>query len=86
MSEIKAGDLVMVVKPQPCCGDARCVGTIYRVVSVEVMKGWCLMCGRSLDALFARESPAFGCYVGVLKRIDPLPELESLDEPAEVTA
>lgn len=31
MSEIKVGDLVMVVKPRSCCGDARAIGKIHTV-------------------------------------------------------
>ena len=69
----KKGDLVMVVKPMPCCGDTSDIG---RVESVEEMaagnKFECRKCLKDLDdycvALFSGDDGMPTC---TLIKIDP---------------
>jgi hypothetical protein len=43
MSNIKVGDLVMVVKPAPCCGSTKNIGKIFKVT--ELSAGGICSCG-----------------------------------------
>ena len=45
MSEIKAGDLVIIVKPEPCCGYSGSIGKIFTVKKIELCKLLCTKCG-----------------------------------------
>lgn len=89
MSAIKAGDLVMVVRPTPCCGWTEDIGTVYRVAELW---HWgvgcpCEVCGRSDDpSPIAFNESKLGCEVSRLIRIDPPALPESVETDREVTA
>ena len=89
MSDIKAGDLVMVVRPNPCCKD---LGVLSGVVSVAHNPHLCLgrcLCGAfhfdpvvEIDFRGNRER----VLVSRLIKIDPPALPESVETEREVTA
>ena len=92
---IKAGDLVVVTRPQPCCGDDEGVGSIYRVQKVETIRSvFCGKCKRKIadNMPIAFEYRNAGSLVSIgysvprLTRIDPLPEEETQDNHERLTA
>lgn len=97
MSDIKVGDLVMVVKGNPCCGKSRLIGRIFVVTERElgpITK--CGICGTQsetsndtvpLNGLNEKGNP-FNAEKWRLKKIDPQAEGDSLPTRAdlEVTA
>lgn len=76
---IKAGDLVMVVKPRVCCGNASGVGTIFRVSSKKPDATFCLDCGFFTDDMRSFVGSPYGssCEISRLKKIDPPAEGET---------
>lgn len=86
MSEqFKPGDLVMLVKPTPCCGSAASLGSIYTVSPGIVAMFRCLPCGTiafgqdlvELDGEYCAERNR-------LKKIDPPATGDSLPTRAEL--
>jgi hypothetical protein len=75
MSEIKAGDLVMVIRPRVCCGNTRALGLIATVSSRRLPKiVRCRSCGFSdlaSDAIYVPLSDGFECERSRLIKIDP---------------
>jgi hypothetical protein len=53
MSAIKAGDLVMVVRPTPCCGNPVFMGHAFVVSAVLELTGRCGVCGYRATKLIA---------------------------------
>ncbi len=88
---IGVGDLVMVVRPTPCCGCTDSIGDIFRVKWMGHLEGECCNCG---DDSVASEGPGAdsdanndeGYLLSRLKRIPPLSELETVRTEDEVTA
>lgn len=82
-SDIKLGDLVMVVKPKPCCGEASSMGILFITDDprLEVSHVKCHNCGFvdfDLSNYFLFNGR--GCaHVSRLKKIDP----PALDEDIE---
>ena len=73
MSEkIQPGDLVMVVKPTPCCGNIHAIGTIYRAASVGYRRFRCVHCLRKHIEIGANYDAGSGHMLARLKRIPPL--------------
>ena len=70
---IKAGDLVMVVRAQPCCGYNRILGRIYKVVDLSRNQTECLICGATHPSnyVIAKANSDTGCLTNTLIRIDP---------------
>lgn len=88
MSAIKPGDLVMVVKPTPCCGNTRAIGMTFTVSLVaDPFDGVCLHCLQGDTAPCVR---AVGMYGWIersrLKRIDPLPAEDDIEHREEIEA
>lgn len=84
---IKVGDLVMVVKPTPCCRGGNALGFLFRVDYIASGPQRCVSCGwrgESTDAWFDGSDTSWP--LSVLKRIPPLDELEGVDEREELTA
>lgn len=75
---IKAGDLVMVVRAMPCCGGIRQFGTVFRVTDVKSEWGYCTFCGHIKYATLASGDKSFFREVVTLKKIDPPEEGDSL--------
>ena len=86
MSGIKVGDLVVVIKPQPCCGRTDSIGYIFVVAGLDSEPGGCSACGEELAALGLLD-PADGMYVMASRCIviPPLPELEDIKHEEEIT-
>ena len=89
MSEpIKAGDLVVVILPAPCCGNRGPVGKIGTVGRMNRNPTVCGACLRVTQGDLVAEILPFGrfCEVSRLKRIDPLPEDEREPREERITA
>lgn len=88
MSRIKAGDLVMVVRNEPCGCASKHIGLPYIVKEVvRNSAGQCDYCLRHFDNVsFARLTGGFATSLPRLIKIDPpaLPETTKRDE--EITA
>ena len=78
MSEIKKGDLVMVVKPTPCCGNTDRVGLTFTVREVgRAKRPYCFYCGVLSDELAAAGGIDAVYRLSRLKKIDPPAEGET---------
>lgn len=86
MSDIKTGDLVMVVRPTPCCGRADGIGTVYRAADVASVEAYCDWCGRDSSGVVVWHEDDSGCHVSRLIRIDPPALPESVKTSLEVSA
>lgn len=85
MSAIRPGDLVMVVKPKPCCGNGA-LGFVFVVERIGRFPGACDDCGHRSTALAAAFGEDEAVYVFRLKRIDPLPAEDEVERVEEQTA
>lgn len=86
MSEpIKAGDLVVVVKPRLCCGDTSGLGRVFVVYDVH-QGSYCQSCRTRYEGMVAGIGLFVSCELTRLKRIDPLPESENEKRDEEITA
>ena len=82
--QLKPGDLVMVVKPAPCCGDTSTLGHIFTVTHGHVSGYRCNACG--VTAFVSGLIPLEGKYCAEperLKKIDPPATGDSLPTRAE---
>lgn len=70
MSGIKAGDLVMVVKALPCCGDVSRIGRTYQVREVVRLMGACPVCKEWFRATNMAMGSRYGMHLQCLIRID----------------
>lgn len=68
---IRAGDLVVVVKPSTCCGDGSCIGKIYRVVKLSTGGVVCARCLADYTGAVAWADRFHGFDFGRLKKIPP---------------
>lgn len=83
MSNIKPGDLVMVVKPIICCGNTSSIGYVFNPVKVEMTGrfGVCEHCGAiSNPSICAHDSGGFAYDLPRLIKIDPPPISEDTTE------
>jgi len=83
----KPGDLVMVVKPQFCCGTGKSIGKVFRVHSImRVPNAWC-NCGAIKDTIIAYKDAVQGGFdVQRLRLIPPLSDLETTEREVEHAA
>lgn len=80
MSVIKVGDLVMVIRPTPCCGNSRSIGTVGTVKKVyHGALAQCYYCKSLLRAEADAMIEGYGYDISRLKKIDP----PALDEEVE---
>lgn len=89
MSEIKVGDLVMVVRGMVCCGAAtKMMGRVFVVDQIKLgPAGRCLHCGcLNPEALSARAPGIRPIRLPRLIRIDPLTDPESIEQHDEIPA
>lgn len=81
---IRVGDLVMVVKPLPCCGSPIMLGEIFTIAKVtrEFLDGTCNYCGywchETVDA--AKSETRDFVFTNRLKKIPPLSPEEKYQE------
>jgi hypothetical protein len=74
MSDIKAGDLVMVVKPIHCCGGTASIGLVFVVQEVAIAGGKCGGC-------YVQHPPMPVAFINDWFRYD-LHRLIKIDPPA----
>ena len=82
---IKAGDLVMVVRPSPC-GCDRSMGVVFHVRAVAQLFGHCAYCFQERFSWSAVAEDNGVWELSRLLRIKPLSEPESTEHKDEVTA
>lgn len=87
MSAIKPGDLVQVIRPQPCCGATDSIGKVFTVAAVWTGKGFC-DCGAVYTAttVFSDVAMPAGYVASRLKRIDPLPAEDDIEHREAIEA
>lgn len=79
MSEpIRVGDLVVVRRPQRCCGSDRVVGLIFRVELMREISGRCNSCGARTTEM-AVSNPLTGNWIAMF-RLQRVPTLDELDD------
>lgn len=94
---IGVGDLVMVVKPNLCCGSTARVGNIFRVTKITRGRNYCCQCHAIHENVEIAHTGAInngvphryrrtGYQVERLKRIDPLSEPETIERKQEQPA
>jgi len=81
---IRAGDLVVVIKPTRCCGDAGMIGDVYRVLFVNSADTFCNRCFASHSVPVAYKTKEYGVDVACLKKIPP--DIVTEEEKGEITA
>lgn len=77
-NDIKAGDLVMVVKPTRCCESSHAIGKVFLVTSVGIETCNCLICGKEERMVVALVSTGLRGDITRLKKIPPLSDLEDV--------
>lgn len=83
----KQGDLVMVVRPAPCCGFHHSLGRVFTVKKNATGQGECKHCGAITPAGHVTILDSGGpIQTNRLRLISPLYEPEAIDtgEPIEV--
>jgi hypothetical protein len=84
--DIKAGDLVAVVKPTPCCGRADALGRVFTVGAVVTAPGRCSFCGAISFDTQAMQPNGRWIVLSRLQKIRPLCTPESIVERMTVKA
>jgi hypothetical protein len=83
---ITVGDIVMVVRPSPCCGDTGGLGIPQTVVHTEVMPLECRNCGASvpetLGVFWQWEGREMGAPHYLLIKINP-PKVKAVERAEE---
>jgi hypothetical protein len=85
MSDIKAGDLVMVVRGTPCCNQLGAVGSVYQVVAVGTATGYCSRCGTEHYGESVYKRSDFSQWRSCVIKIDPPALPESIERKKELT-
>lgn len=83
---LKAGDLVQVVKPAPCCGSTKALGLLCRVANTNPAGcvNWCPTCGRYNECSDMVEfDTSQGAIFDSAKRVKRVPPLSELVENEE---
>jgi hypothetical protein len=91
MSNIKVGDLVLVVRPKLCCGQVTgYLGScIYKVSGLVQGESNCSYCGARCSGSPSRvkaigEDNPIGFYIERLKKIEPLSDPETTKKHEEL--
>jgi hypothetical protein len=80
MSNIKVGDLVMVVQPQPCCGKKNTIGIVFTVKKISSGSTRCGYChARYPSEIAYGKSDGLPTLTHRLIKIDPPALPESLE-------
>lgn len=84
--KITAGDLVVVVKPTPCCKHTADLGTIFTVLSVEFCGATCTYCGETVVATIALidGGGGYGHLVSTLRKLRKPGKDEETTKPKEL--
>jgi hypothetical protein len=85
MSDIKVGDLVMVVKPSACCGRLDFIGKTFIALEFKIGLSNCVYCGHREDRTNI-VGGEFMFHIHRLIKIDPpaLPESMEREKALEV--
>lgn len=76
---IRVGDLVMIVKSQPCCNLAGSVGLIFTVLKIGKERTYCSACSKiSFDIMVYGEDD-IPCFLSRVKKIPPLSETDDVE-------
>ena len=89
MKPLSVGDLALVYKPIPCCGYGGDMGRPFTVLAISGTEYWpstCNQCGQESSTVDAQEADNRWHDIRTLKKMPPQTELESVDQPEEVTA
>lgn len=80
---IQPGDLVMVTKPQPCCGLRVSIGKVFTVAAVEIVEGYCTYCGKEgrHSIVLEKKDANEGLILSRVIKIDP----QAIEETASST-
>ena len=81
---IKRGDLVMVVRPSPRCGNTVSIGLVFRATDVRHGRMHCLHCRAPQEVVFVEKDGVFGLDASRLKKIDPLATGDTIPTRKEV--
>lgn len=81
---IRAGDLVVVVKPSPCCGDGSYIGKVYRVAKLSTGGVVCARCLANHTGAVAWADRYHGFEFMRLKKIPP--DIVDQEDKEEITA
>jgi ribosomal protein L37AE/L43A len=86
-NDIKAGDLVMVVKPKPCCNNYK-LGKVWTVSRLFYNRWHCHQCGFTSkeSILMAEMSTGEATMAYRLKKINPPSQDETIANQDEVAA
>lgn len=68
---IKRGDLVMIVRPKPCCGYSGTLGQSFEVLALKNDDGRCFHCGLEYSVYCAQRSENDWVPVSRLIKINP---------------
>lgn len=89
-SDIKPGDLVMVVRPRPCCGDMSAIGRVAKVVEMPSQQKavCCLQCLCKFEDLisFRKLDDGNVCHASRLIKIDPPALADEVERVRELEA
>jgi hypothetical protein len=86
MSDIKVGDLVMVVKPIHCCGGTTSIGRVFVVQAIAIARGVCGNCLTNHPPMpVAFINDWFRYDIPRLIKIDPPALPESIERKKELT-
>lgn len=82
--QIKPGDLVMVVKPTPCCHNFHGVGEISKVASIHIEDFVCYHCNFEMSGALVQTSVGWFAPVTVLKKLNPPADEETRETTKEL--
>jgi len=72
---IKVGDLVMVVKPSPCCGSEKGLGCAFIVVDISTDMFECGICHKIYETTSVAKEKSWRVFIGTqmsrVIKIDP---------------
>ena len=87
MSEIKVGDMVIIVKSTPCCKSYQNIGKIYKVLNIRRALLTCEICNKEYiensAVLFKNNC---GLAINRVIKIEPLNEQEQIIEQKKIEA
>jgi hypothetical protein len=84
MSDIKVGDLVMVVRGSSCCDLSHFMGLPFAVHSVQFVQSECVRCGAVKETNLVCRDQYYGFEESTVIKIDPPAMPESTEREKEL--
>lgn len=82
---IKAGDMVVVVRPRACCGATDALGMVFKVKEVRYQTtAGCPFCRVAATGFLAIRPDGRGGLISRVKKIEPLPDEDEIDTSAPI--